>query len=138
MFHKTTTCWAGGMIFESDNPSGNKFTMDSKPGDGRTQKGLSPKALMLSSLAGCTGIDIVDILKKMKIKNYGLKIVVEGELTDKHPKYYNSVNIKYYFSGDGIDSNKCRRAVELSVKKYCGVMEMFRQFAKVKTDILFH
>ena len=74
----------------------------------------------------------------MKIKNYGLKIVVEGELTDKHPKYYNSVNIKYYFSGDGIDSNKCRRAVELSVKKYCGVMEMFRQFAKVKTDILFH
>ena len=60
MFHKTTTCWAGGMIFESDNPSGNKFTMDSKPSDGTKQKGLSPKALMLSSLAGCSGIDIIN------------------------------------------------------------------------------
>ena len=76
MFHKTTTCWSGGMIFESDNPSGNKFTMDSKPSDGTKQKGLSPKALMLSSLAGCTGIDIVDILKKMKIKSFRRILII--------------------------------------------------------------
>jgi|TARA_B100000902_G_scaffold298545_1_gene285893 putative redox protein len=97
------------------------------------QQGLSPKAMMLSSLAGCSGIDIVDILKKMKITDYDLKIVVEGELTDVHPKYYHTVAVNYYFSGANIDPKKCERAVQLSVDKYCGVMEMFRKFASVNT-----
>ena len=67
MAHKTITHWKGRMLFESDNPSGNTVLMDTT-GDGvARQQGLSPKAMMLSSLAGCSGIDIVDILKKMKI-----------------------------------------------------------------------
>ena len=101
------------------------------------QEGLSPKAMMLSSLAGCSGIDIVDILKKMKIIDYDLKIVVEGELTPKHPKYYHTVHVNYFFSGADCHIKKCERAVELSVQKYCGVMEMFRRFAKIKTHIHF-
>ena len=133
MAHKTVTKWKGGMLFESDNPSGNKFFMDTASENSIKQQGLSPKAMMLSSLAGCSGIDIVDILKKMKITDYDLKIVVEGELTDIHPKYYHTVAVNYYFSGAKIDSKKCERAVQLSVDKYCGVMEMFRKFASVNT-----
>ena len=133
MAHKTTTYWKGGMRFESDNPSGNSVLMDTTSAGVDQQQGLSPKAMMLSSLAGCSGIDIVDILKKMKITDYDLKIVVEGELTDVHPKYYHTVAVNYYFSGTNIDSKKCERAVQLSVDKYCGVMEMFRKFASVNT-----
>ena len=137
MAHKTVTKWKGGMLFESDNPSGNKFFMDTVSENIIKQKGLSPKAMMLSSLAGCSGVDIVDILKKMKIKNYDLTITVEGELTDNHPQFYHTVQVDYYFSGENIDSNKCKRAVNLSVEKYCGVMEMFRRFAKVNFNIHF-
>lgn len=137
MAHKTTTHWKGRMLFESDNPSGNTVLMDTTDHGVARQQGLSPKAMMLSSLAGCSGIDIVDILKKMKITDYRLQIDVVGELTDDHPKYYHSVDIDYYFSGIHIDEKKCKRAVELSVEKYCGVMEMFRKFANVNTKIHF-
>ena len=138
MAHKTTTHWRGGMLFESDNPSGNNVLMDTKQTAGPLQKGLSPKAMMLSSLAGCSGIDIVDILKKMKITEYNLKIVAEGELTSEHPKYYHTVAVDYFFSGPKLDKKKCLRAVQLSVEKYCGVMEMFRKFANVKTETHFN
>lgn len=137
MAHKTTTHWKGRMLFESDNPSGNTVLMDTTDDGVVRQQGLSPKAMMLSSLAGCSGIDIVDILKKMKITDYRLQIDVVGELTDDHPKYYHSVDIDYYFSGIHIDEKKFRRAVELSEEKYCGVMEMFRKFANVNTKIHF-
>lgn len=137
MAHKTTTHWKGGMRFESDNPSGKSVLMDTTSEGVDQQQGLSPKAMMLSSLAGCSGIDIVDILKKMKITDYDLKIVVEGELTDVHPKYYHTVAVNYYFSGADIDPKKCERAVQLSVDKYCGVMEMFRKFASVNTSTHF-
>ena len=137
MSHTTTTHWKGGMLFESDNPSGNNVYMDTISDGINKQEGLSPKAMMLSSLAGCSGIDIVDILKKMKIIDYDLKIVVKGKLTPKHPKYYHTVHVNYFFSGADCHIKKCERAVELSVQKYCGVMEMFRRFAKIKTHIHF-
>lgn len=137
MAHKTTTLWKGGMLFESDNPSGNYVLMDTTDEGIPHQKGVSPKAMMLSSLAGCSGIDIVDILKKMKITDYNLKIAVEGELTEEHPKYYHTVYVNYYFSGPEIDKKKCNRAVQLSINKYCGVMEMFRKFATINTKIHF-
>ena len=137
MSHKTITHWKGGMLFESDNPSGNSVYMDTPKGNINIQEGLSPKAMMLSSLAGCSGIDIVDILKKMKIVDYDLKIVVEGKLTKEHPKYYHTVNVNYYFSRVNNQTKKYKKAVELSVQKYCGVMEMFRKFANIKTNIHF-
>ncbi len=137
MAHKTTTHWKGGMLFESDNPSGNLTLMDTISDNNSPQKGLSPKAMMLSALAGCSGIDIVDILKKMKITDYNLQIDVEGELTNDHPKYYHTVFVNYHFSGTNLNENKCRRAVQLSIDKYCGVMEMFRQFSTLHTAIHF-
>ena len=66
------------------------------------------------------------------------KIEVSGELTDEHPKYYHSVVVDYHFYGADINKKKCQRAVDLSVEKYCGVMEMFRQFATVSTNVFYH
>ena len=137
MSHKITTNWKGNMLFDSDNPSGHHVLMDTDV-EGKAREGLSPKALMLSSLAGCSGLDVVSILDKMKINTYDLKMEVEGLLTDEHPKYYHTVILDYHFTGDDLNEEKINRAVQLSVEKYCGVMEMFRRFAEVKTNVHFH
>jgi len=138
MSHKITTHWIGGLSFDSDNPSGKSIIMDTDIEGQEERFGLSPKAMMLSSLAGCSGLDVISTLDKMKVKIDDLKIEVSGELTDEHPKYYHSVVVDYHFYGSNLNENKCERAVNLSVDKYCGVMEMFRRFAKIETNIIYH
>lgn len=138
MADKITTHWQGALTFESDNPSGQSVKMDTNI-EGQDQRfGLSPKAMMLSSLAGCSALDVISTLDKMKAKPDDFKIDVSGELTEEHPKYYHSVVVDYHFYGSGLNKKKCERAVELSVEKYCGVMEMFRRFATIETNIHYH
>jgi len=127
-----TTVWKENMVFESDNPSGETLFIDA-PDEGIENKGLRPKALMLSSLAGCSGLDVVSLLKKMRAEVNDFKMVVHGELTEEHPRYYHKVVIEYHFYGSDLQEDKINKAVKLSVDQYCGVMEMFRQFAKVST-----
>jgi len=138
MSHKVTTHWKGKMLFESDNPSGHKVLMDTSPENGGNNDGLGPKAMMLSSLAGCSGLDVVSILNKMKVFVDDFKMDVAGELTDQHPKYYHTVTLDYHFYGTELDEKKIQKAVDLSVEKYCGVLEMFRRFAEVKINTYFH
>lgn len=138
MADKITTHWQGGLTFESDNPSGKTVKMDTDI-DGQDERyGLSPKAMMLSSLAGCSALDVISTLDKMKVEIDDFKIEISGELTDEHPRYYHSVVVDYHFYGADLNKKKCERAVDLSVEKYCGVMEMFRRFAKVETNNYFH
>lgn len=138
MAHTVTTHWKGNMVFESDNPSGHKVLIDTSPENGGNNEGLAPKAMMLSSLAGCSGLDVVSILKKMKVTVDDFKMEASGELTEEHPKYYHTVTLDYHFYGKDLDQKKIQRAVDLSVETYCGVMEMFRRFAKVETNTYFH
>ena len=132
------TTWKKNNEFETDNPSEHKLTMFNNSDDNGETVGFAPKALMLSSLAGCSGVDIVDILQKMKVVNYKLSIEVEAQLTDEHPKFYDKVHLDYHFHGHELNVNKINKAVSLSVDKYCGVMEMFRQFSNVSTEIHIH
>ena len=132
-----TTVWKENMVFESDNPSGETLFMDA-PDEGIENKGLRPKALMLSSLAGCSGLDVVSLLKKMRAEVNDFKMVVHAELTEEHPKYYHKVAVEYHFYGSNLQEDKINKAVKLSVDQYCGVMEMFRQFAKVTTEVYLH
>ena len=138
MINKITTEWKGGMTFKSDNPSGNSFLVDDKVEGVNKREGLAPKSLMLSALAGCTGLDVVSVLDKMKVTNYDFKMEVTGELTEEHPKYYHKVKLDYHFYGINLNEKKIKKSVDLSVEKYCGVMEMFRQFAKLDTEIHYH
>ena len=132
------TVWQRDMVFESDNPSGKKISIDSSEEFGGTNSGLRPKALMLSSLAGCSGLDVVSLLNKMKEEIDDFKIVTSGELTEEHPKYYHKVKIDYHFYGKELNKKKIKKAVDLSIEKYCGVYEMFRQFAKMESEIHLH
>lgn len=133
-----TTVWKENMLFESDNPSGQTVLMDTSPEHGGENKGLSPKAMMLSSLAGCSGLDVISLLKKMRAEVADFKMIVTGELTDEHPKYYHKVVVAYHFYGNDLKEEKINKAVNLSVERYCGVTEMFRQFANVITEVYLH
>jgi putative redox protein len=133
-----TTVWKEKSQFESDNPSGNAFTMFDKSQDNGTVVGFAPKALMLSSLAGCSGLDVVSLLTKMRAEVADFKIEVTGELTDEDPKFYKHVKVDYHFTDSELQPEKIQKAVNLSVTKYCGVMEMFRQFATVEIEIFLH
>lgn len=138
MTNHITTQWKGGMAFESNNTSGLSLRIDASPEDGGEGKGLRPKALMLSSLAGCSGLDVAMLIKKMKLEVADFKIETIAHLTEEHPKYYDSVVMEYHFYGKNLAEAKLRRAVDLSVEKYCGVSEMFRRFAKMEIKTYFH
>jgi putative redox protein len=133
-----TTTWKENMLFESDNPGGQTVLIDTSEENGGKDAGLRPKALMLSSLAGCSGLDVVSFLEKMRVSVADFKIVVTGELTEEHPKFYDKVLVEYHFYGNQLSKEKITKAVNLSVDKYCGVMEMFRQFATIETAIHLH
>ncbi len=133
-----STTWKENMQFESDNPSDISLAMDAGEGSGGDGKGYRPKALMLSSLAGCSGLDVVSLLKKMHAEVAEFRIDITAELTEDHPKYYNKVKVDYHFSDTELQPKKIQKAVNLSVTKYCGVMEMFRQFAEVEIEIFLH
>ncbi len=133
-----TTKWMANMAFESNNPSGHQMRIDAGAEHGGEGSGYRPKALMLSSLAGCSGLDVASLIKKMKLEVDDFHIETIGELTDEHPKYYNKVKVEYHFYGANLNEEKLQRAVDLSIEKYCGVMEMFRRFAELDIETLFH
>ncbi len=132
MINKVTTTWKGGMLFEATNPGGNLLIND---GENPNEEAYKPKALMLASLAGCSGLDVASLIKKMRVEVADFNIDVEGELTSEHPKYYHKVIVRYNFFGSELDEQKLQKIVDLSVEKYCGVMEMFRQFSEITIEI---
>ena len=133
-----TTSWKKNGLLETDNPSGHKFTIYDASEDNGDLVGFGPKALMLSSLAGCSGLDIDSLLRKMRAEPDDFKIIITGEQTEEHPKHYHKVHVDYHFFGPHLKEDKITKAVNLSVDRYCGVMEMFRQFATVTTQIHLH
>ncbi len=129
--------WQGNMHFISESNEG-VVNLDASEEFGGTDSGLRSKSLMLTSLAGCTGMDLGSLIKKMRIAVDGITIVVTAELTDEHPKIYKSTHISYHFSGNDLDQAKLTKAVNLSVDRYCGVIAMFRAFSEVTTEINFN
>jgi len=87
-------------------------------------------------LGGCTGMDVVSMLKKMRVEFESLNIEVEGELTDEHPKVYHTITINYIFKGKGLPMEKLEKAVNLSQDRYCGVTAMLNPAAKIEHKII--
>ncbi len=130
------TNWKNGTTeFECISPNGVKTVLGTST---ENNKIASPKAMMLSSLAVCSGLDIVAILGKMRVELDNFKINTVAFLTEEHPKYYYEVKVQYQFFGKDLDKEKIEKAVNLSVTRYCGVMEMFRGFSKLKTEIKYN
>ena len=85
-----------------------------------------------------SGLDIASLIKKMKLEVADFSIETIANLTDEHPKYYDSVVMEYHFYGANLNEEKLQRTVDLSIEKYCGVMEMFRRFAELEIKTIFH
>ena len=131
---KIDCAWKQDMTFEAD-VNGFKIMLDAEPTVGGMNNGPRPKPLILVALAGCTGMDVISILKKMKIEPEFFNVSVEGELTEEHPKYYNKIHIVYELKGKDIDREKVEKAVNLSRDKYCGVNALLQFGAKITHEI---
>jgi putative redox protein len=134
MKHTVDTSWKGNMEFDA-NVSGHHITLDALPAVGGEDKGARPKELMLAALAGCTGMDVVSILKKMRVPFTGLNIRVEADLTEEHPKHYVGMHIIYEFTGENLQEEQLKKAIELSQDRYCGVSFVYRKAMPVTFEI---
>jgi putative redox protein len=131
-----TSVYQGGMSFKT-GVKGHDVVIDLDKAGGGNHLGTSPKILMLVSLAGCTGLDVVGILNKMKVSFSDFSINVHAHLTGAGPKIYDDVTLTYTIKVKKQDEVKVEKAVTLSQDKYCGVSEMFRAFAKLSHQVEF-
>jgi putative redox protein len=115
---------------------GHTFVVDASAEHGGTDRGPRPKALVLSGLAGCTGMDVASILGKMKMPYDSFALEIDATQTDEHPMVYQTIHIKYIFTGDQLDESKIEKAVKLSQEKYCGVSAMLGKTAEITWEIV--
>ncbi len=97
--------------------------------------GARPKPLLLASLAGCTGIDVVSLLDKMRVEYTDFSLVVNADLTDEHPKVYSAIYLTYRIKVNEVDREKVEKAVKLSEEKYCGVSAMLGKNCPIHVNI---
>ncbi len=135
MKHTVNTSWQGNMKFDAV-VSGHHVVMDALPVVGGNDEGARPKELMLAALAGCTGMDMVSILKKMRVEPEFFNIRVEAEMTEEHPKHYTSMHIIYEFKGENLDMEKLQKAIKLSQDQYCGVSASYRKGMEITFEIV--
>jgi len=128
--------WLGGMRFYSRTPSGHDVFLDSSAEVGGTDTAARPMEHVLIALMGCTGMDVVSILEKMRVKDYQLELLCEYERTQEHPKVYTKVNLKYVFKGKDLPKDKLEKAVRLSQEKYCSVSAMLKKAVELSYEVI--
>ncbi|WP_016776414.1 OsmC family protein [Anaerophaga thermohalophila] len=126
--------WTGKMSFETEM-NGHKVILDADPSVGGEDKGVRPKPLMLLSLAGCTAMDVISILRKMRVDVDDFNVRVEADMTEEHPKHYTKMHVIYTFKGKDLPKDKIEKAVSLSDEKYCGVSAVYRKALELTHEI---
>jgi putative redox protein len=124
---KTITTWKTGHAFESFQHN-TKIELDAT-------NGFGPKALLLTGLAACSGIDVVDILEKMRVPFADLKIEAEAEQTEEHPRVFKTIHLKYHVKADADQLSKIHKAIDLSLEKYCGVAAMLKKNSEIQYSV---
>ena len=129
-----STKWLEDMSFES-KIDGHKIIIDAKPEVGGKDRGPRPKPMMLAALGGCTAMDVISILNKMRVDFKSLNVIVEGELTEVHPKRFTKMHVIYEVEGENLPLDKIQKAVNLSEEKYCGVSAVYKEVLEITSDI---
>ena len=135
MSHKTTVTWTEDLAFNVEL-DGHNFMVDADAEFGGKDRGPKPKGLLLSALAGCTGMDVASLLTKMKMPFDSFALEVQGEIAEEHPKSYTDIVIRYIFRGKDLDRKKIEKSIKLSLDKYCGVHAMLTKSANLRYEIV--
>lgn len=122
------------MAFETE-VAGHKIVMDADLESGGEDTGVRPKPLQLVALGGCTGMDVVSLLKKMRVDIDDFQMIIEGELSEEHPKHYQSIHLIYQFKGKDLPIDKLEKAVSMSEDKYCGVAALYKKAIPLTYEI---
>lgn len=129
-----STKHTGGMSFETKFGN-HTLVIDAGEAFGGEDKGPKPKPLVLNALTGCTGMDVVSLLNKMRVKYKDFEIKVDAEMTEEHPKYYNKIHLTYVIKANEADRAKVEKAVNYSQERYCGVSFMLAKSSELTYEI---
>ena len=126
--------WLENMAFKAE-VNGHEIILDAVEAVGGENRGPRPKPLMMVALAGCTGMDVISILKKMRVEIEGFAVRVVGDLTEEHPKHFEKMHVIYEFKGKDLPIDKLEKAISLSEERYCGVSVSYRQAMGITSEI---
>jgi putative redox protein len=128
------TKWLSNMAFEVEI-NGHKIVIDAVQEVGGENHGPRPKPFMLAALGGCTGMDVISILNKMRVEVDSFNVIVEGDLTEEHPKHFYKMHVIYEFKGKDLPMEKLQKAVSLSEERYCGVSAVYKKMLELTSEI---
>ena len=126
--------WVDGMLMVGKSHSGHSITMDGPPEIGGENLGVRPMEMLLLGVAGCTMIDVVTTLKKMRQDLSHCETKVNAERADEHPKVFTEIHIQFIVKGKDLDSKKVGKAIKLSAEKYCSASIMLGETASITHD----
>jgi putative redox protein len=131
---KTRVVLNEGMQFVANSESGHAILMDTAESAGGTESAPTPMEVALMSLGGCTGMDVVSILRKMHVEWDRLEILVKAERAPKPPRVFTKLHLTYRVWGDDIPEENLKKAIDLSQERYCPIAAMLRETAKITCD----
>ena len=126
--------WLDKMAFSTE-VNGHEMIIDAIPEVGGENRGPRPKPFMLVALGGCTAMDVISILKKMRVEVQGFNVKVEGDLTEEHPKQFHKIHVIYEFKGKDLPMDKLQKAIDLSEERYCGVSPVYKKAMELTSEI---
>lgn len=133
---KGKVVWKGGMAFTGTSDGGYLIPLDAKKSVGGQDMGFQPLQLFAVGLVGCTGMDVISILKKKRQEVTAFEVSAEIEYADEHPKVFTKILLVYKVTGKNLDRKAVERAVELSETRYCGAQAMLRETAQINSKII--
>jgi putative redox protein len=123
--------YTNGLQFVGEASSGHAIVMDGDTGVGGHNTGLRPMELLLVSLGGCTGMDVISIMKKKQQDVTGFEININGQKAESYPKKFTDITIEYIVRGRGISEEALKKSIDLSMNKYCSIKASLEATAKI-------
>lgn len=124
--------WVEGLQFVGESGTGHAIVMDGSQDVGGKNTGMRPMELLLVGLGGCSGMDVISILEKKRQNVTDIDIIINGDKADTYPKKFTNITIEFIVKGKDLSEDAVKRAVELSMEKYCSVKATLEGSAKIK------
>jgi putative redox protein len=121
-----------GMTFQARTGTGHELTMDASPAVGGSNSAARPMEMLLAGLGGCTGMDVISILSKMRQEVTSYQVHVSGDQAREHPRVFTRIDVEHVVHGRGLNVDMVKRAIELSATRYCPAQAMLGAVAQIQ------